>query len=133
MVQYVQQTLGGWAWRLSPALTIYVLSQAIWRSDRSTPDSAVAHDKDVGHCREVVDRVQQGLALAGRAARNVQAEITPADRRLAAISKVVRVRALFPKKRLNTPCRAAEAPFLTSRSLTLTKLLAVSRIWVRMS
>jgi hypothetical protein len=59
--------------------------------------------------------------------------ITSADRRLAAISKVVRVRVLFSKNRLNTLLPRSSGTFLTSRSLTLTKLLAVSRIWVRMS
>ncbi|MNE84486.1 hypothetical protein D3C80_1813990 [compost metagenome] len=58
---------------------------------------------------------------------------TSADRRLAAISKVVRVRVLFSKNRLNTLLPRSSGTFLTSRSLTLTKLAAVSRICVRMS
>ena len=59
--------------------------------------------------------------------------MTSADRRVAAISKVVRVRVEFSKKRLNTLLPRSSGTFLTSRSLTLTKLAAVSRICVRMS
>ena len=58
---------------------------------------------------------------------------TSADKRLAAISKVVRVRVLFSKNRLNTLLPRSKGTFLTSRSLTETKLAAVSRMWVRMS
>ena len=48
--------------------------------------------------------------------------ITSADRRLAAISKVVRVRVEFSKNRLNTLLPRSSGTFFTSRSLTLTKL-----------
>ena len=59
--------------------------------------------------------------------------MTSADSRVAAISKVVRVRVEFSKNRLNTLLPRSSGTFLTSRSLTLTKLDAVSRMWVRMS
>src|SRR5689334_16649402 len=59
--------------------------------------------------------------------------ITSALSRLAAISKVVRVRVLFSKNRLNTLLPRSSGTFLTSRSLTPTKALAVSRMWVTMS
>ena len=59
--------------------------------------------------------------------------ITSADSRVAAISKVVRVRVEFSKNRLNTLLPRSSGTFLTSRSLTLTKLDAVSRMWVTMS
>ena len=55
--------------------------------------------------------------------------MTSADRRLAAISKVVRVRVLFSKNRLNTLLPRKSGTFFTSRSLTDTKLAAVSRMW----
>ena len=58
---------------------------------------------------------------------------TSADKRVAAISKVVRVRVLFSKNRLNTLLPRNSGTFFTSRSLTETKLAAWSRIWVRMS
>ena len=54
--------------------------------------------------------------------------ITSALSRLAAISKVVRVRVLFSKNRLNTLLPRSNGTFLTSRSLTLRKVPAVSRI-----
>ena len=56
--------------------------------------------------------------------------MTSADRRVAAISNVVRVRVEFSKNRLNTLLPRSSGTFLTSRSLTLTKLAAVSRICV---
>ena len=56
--------------------------------------------------------------------------ITSALRRVAAISKVVRVRVEFSKNRLNTLLPRSRGTFLTSRSFTLTKLAAVSKIWV---
>ena len=46
------------------------------------------------------------------------------------MSKVVRVRVLFSKNRLNTLLPRSSGTFFTSRSLTLTKLLAVSKICV---
>ena len=53
---------------------------------------------------------------------------TSADSRLAAISKVVRVRVLFSKNRLNTLLPRSSGTFFTSRSLTERKVLAVSRM-----
>src|SRR5690606_6146618 len=56
---------------------------------------------------------------------------TSADRRLAAISNVVRVRVEFSKNRLNTDLPRSSGTFLTSRSDTPTKLEAVSRMrWI---
>ena len=57
--------------------------------------------------------------------------ITSADKRLAAISKVVRVRVLFSKKILQTVLPRSNGTFLMSRSATPTKLSAVSKICVR--
>ena len=70
------------------------------------------------------------LAVEERAMSRLK---TSADRRLAAISKVVRVRVLFSKNRLNTLLPRRSGTFLTSRSLTLTNWEAVSRMCVRMS
>ena len=56
--------------------------------------------------------------------------ITSADSRLAAISKVVRVRVEFSKNRLNTDLPRSSGTFFTSRSVTLTNCSAVSRICV---
>src|SRR5450432_1372104 len=54
--------------------------------------------------------------------------MTSADSRLAAISKVVRVRVLFSKKRLNTVLPRSSGTFLTSRSAIDTNGTAVSRM-----
>ena len=59
--------------------------------------------------------------------------ITSAESRVAAIPKVVRVRVEFSKNRLNTLLPRSSGTFFTSRSLTLTKLDAVSRMCVIMS
>ena len=56
--------------------------------------------------------------------------ITSALRRLAAISKVVRVRVLFSKNRLNTLLPRNSGTFLTSRSFTDKKVPAVSKMCV---
>ena len=58
---------------------------------------------------------------------------TSADKRLAAISNVVRVRVEFSKNRLKTLLPRSSGTFLTSRSLTDRKVLAVSKIWVTTS
>src|SRR2546421_1482488 len=54
--------------------------------------------------------------------------ITSAESRLAAISKVVRVRVLFSKNRLKTVLPRKSGTFFTSRSTTDTKGTAVSRM-----
>src|SRR2546425_2801972 len=54
--------------------------------------------------------------------------MTSAERRLAAISKVVRVRVEGSKNRLNTLLPRSNGTFFTSRSVTPTKDSAVSRI-----
>src|SRR5262249_8836805 len=54
--------------------------------------------------------------------------MTSAERRLAAISKVVRVRVLFSKNRLNTVLPRSSGTFFTSRSAIETNGTAVSRI-----
>src|SRR3954469_5055727 len=59
--------------------------------------------------------------------------ITSAERRLAAISKVVRVRVDGSKKRLKTLFPRRSGTFFTSRSVTPAKDSAVSRICVRIS
>ncbi len=58
--------------------------------------------------------------------------MTSAESRLAAISKVVRVRVEFSKNRLKTLLPRSSGTFLTSRSLTLRKVPAVSRMCCRM-
>ena len=50
--------------------------------------------------------------------------MTSAERRLAAISNVVRVRVEFSKNRLNTDFPRSRGTFLTSRAVTPTKEVA---------
>src|SRR4051812_30155957 len=59
--------------------------------------------------------------------------MTSAESRLAAISKVVRVRVEGSKNRLNTLFPRSSGTFFTSRSVTPTKDSAVSRICIRIS
>src|SRR3990170_4440139 len=59
--------------------------------------------------------------------------MTSAERRLAAISKVVRVRVEGSKNRLNTLLPRISGTFFTSRSVTPAKGSAVSRICTRIS
>lgn len=59
--------------------------------------------------------------------------ITSADSRLAAISKVVRVRVLGSKNRLTTVLPRSKGTFLISRFPKLIKLSATSRICIRFS
>ena len=70
------------------------------------------------------------LAVDERAMSSVY---TSADRRVAAMSKVVRVRVEFSKNRLNTLLPRSRGTFLTSRSFTLTNCEAVSRMCVMTS
>ena len=59
--------------------------------------------------------------------------MTSAESRLAAISNVVRVRVEGSKNRLNTLLPRNSGTFFTSRSATLMKEAAVSRMWMRIS
>src|SRR5438270_11251915 len=59
--------------------------------------------------------------------------MTSAERRLAAISKVVRVRVEGSKNRLNTDLPRRSGTFFTSRSVTPMKDAAVSRMCTRIS
>ena len=89
---------------------------------------AVADHEHVGmHRGEVGDgvRMVSPLLVLDRATSRLT---TSADRRLAAISKVVRVRVEFSKKMLKIDLPRNSGTTLTSRSLMPTKLSAVSRI-----
>src|SRR6266851_5470664 len=59
--------------------------------------------------------------------------MTSAERRFAAISKVVRVRVEASKSRLNTDLPRRSGTFFTSRPVTPMKDAAVSRMWTRTS
>jgi hypothetical protein len=59
--------------------------------------------------------------------------MTSADKRFAAISKVVRVRVLFSKNKLQTVLPLSKGTFFTSRSATPAKDSAVSNICLMMA
>ena len=65
--------------------------------------------------------------------RAMSSVITSADSRVAAMSKVVRVRVEFSKNKLKTLLPRSSGTFFTSRSLTDTKLAAVSKICVKVA
>ena len=114
-------------WRPSGVDDVHVRG-AVLRDQVGRTALAVAHDEHVGvHGRQIGDRVEQGSPLAVDE-RAMSRLMTSADGRLAAISKVVRVRVLFSKNRLKTLFPRSSGAFLTSRSLTLRKVPAVSRM-----
>src|SRR6266511_1338133 len=92
----------GWPWRPSPALTT-------WMCERFVAERCCA--------------IRCGAPLCPWRTMNMSAE-----RRLAAISNVVRVRVLFSKKRLNTALPRRSGTFFTSRSAIETNGTAVSRM-----
>jgi hypothetical protein len=119
----------GCAWRPSPAFTTctcgaqccairYGAPLSLWRT---TNMSACMADR--------LAMVSSRLSPLAALERAMSRLMTSALSRLAAISKVVRVRVLFSKNRLNTLLPRSSGTFLTSRSLTLRKVPAVSRIW----
>ena len=84
------------------------------------------------HGAQVGDGAEQRSALLAELREKCRRLITSADRRLAAISNVVRARAVL-EQQVEHACHAAEAPLSLLRSFTLTKLAAVSRMCVTMS
>ena len=123
----------GWAWRPSPALITCTWGATCCAIRYGAPDSLC---RTTNRSAAMADR----LAMVSSSDSPLLAElramsrlITSADRRLAAISNVVRVRVLFSKNRLNTLLPRSRGTFFTSRSFTLTKLAAVSRMCVTMS
>src|SRR5689334_13440662 len=123
----------GCEWRPSPALTTctcgaqccamrYGAPLSEWRT---TNMSACIADR-----LAIVSSRLSPLAVLERAMSRL---MTSADRRLAAISNVVRVRVDASKKRLNTLLPRSSGTFLTSRSVTPPSDSAVSRICTRIS
>src|SRR5256714_6706567 len=123
----------GCAWRPSPALTTctcgaqccairYGAPLSPWRT---TNMSACIADR-----LAIVSSRLSPFAVDERAMSRL---MTSAESRLAAISKVVRVRVEGSKNRLNTLLPRSSGTFFTSRSVTPTNDSAVSRIWIRIS
>src|SRR5574343_1007139 len=137
MVYMSSRPCVGWAWRPSPALTT-------WMSSRPTRAgcSLMRKGAPLEACRTT-----NRLACMAHRLSMVSSNVSPlavddllmsrlmtsALRRLAAISKVVRVRVEFSKNRLKTLLPRSNGTFLTSRADTSMKDSAVSRIWFRMA
>lgn len=82
------------------------------------------------HGLQIADRIQEALTFEVAEVATLMLS-TSADRRLAANSKVVRVRVLVSKNRLTTVLPRSKGTFLTACSVTLEKDSAVSMIFSR--
>src|SRR5688500_1122363 len=123
----------GCAWRPSPAL-ITCSCGLTWRAIRNGAPEASWRTTKMSAC--IADR----LATVSSSDSPLVADdtvmfrlITSAESRLAAISKVVRVRVEGSKNRLNTLLPRSSGTFFTSRSVTPANDSAVSRICSRIS
>src|SRR5882672_4816203 len=133
MVKRSSRPCVGCAWRPSPAFTTCSCGLT-WRAIRNgAPDEAWRTTK-MSAC------IAERLATVSSSDSPLVAEemamlrlMTSAERRLAAISKVVRVRVEGSKKRLKTLLPRSSGTFFTSRSVTPAKDSAVSRICSRIS
>src|SRR3954463_12388236 len=133
MVKRSSRPCVGCAWRPSPAFTTCSCGLT-WRAMRKgAPDEACRTTKMSACMAErfaTVSSRDSPLVAEDTAMFRL---MTSADRRLAAISKVVRVRVEGSKKRLNTLLPRRSGTFFTSRSVTPAKDSAASRICVSTS
>src|SRR5512134_3014572 len=123
----------GCAWRPSPAL-ITCSCGFTWRATRYGAPEEPWRTTKMSAC------IAERLATVSSSDSPLEVELTAtlrlmtsAERRLAAISKVVRVRVEPSKNRLNTLLPRSSGTFLMSRSVTPAKDSAVSRILSRVS
>src|SRR5687767_1776203 len=133
MVKRSSRPCVGCAWRPSPAL-ITCSCALTWRAIRKGAPEDSCRTTKMSAC------IAERLATVSSSDSPLVADdtvmlrlITSADRRLAAISKVVRVRVEGSKNRLNTLLPRSSGTFFTSRSVTPTNDSAVSRICTRMA
>src|SRR5688572_3605459 len=133
MVNRSSRPCVGCAWRPSPAL-ITCSCGLTWRAIRNGAPEDSWRTTKMSAC--IADR----FATVSSSDSPLLAEdaemlrlMTSADSRLAAISKVVRVRVEGSKNRLNTLLPRSSGTFFTSRSVTPAKDSAVSRICTRCS
>src|SRR3954467_15957366 len=123
----------GCAWRPSPALMTCSCSFT-WRAMRNGAPEALWRTTKMSAC------IAERFATVSSSDSPLEVDdtdtlrlMTSAERRLAAISKVVRVRVEDSKNRLNTLLPRRIGTFFTSRSVTPAKDSAVSRICTRIS
>src|SRR6185295_18356315 len=133
MVNRSSRPCVGCAWRPSPAL-ITCSCGLTWRAIRNgAPDDAWRTTKMSACIAERLATVSSSDSPLVADETAILRLMTSADRRLAAISKVVRVRVDGSKKRLKTLLPRSSGTFFTSRSVTPAKDSAVSRICTRIS
>src|SRR5262245_56381666 len=133
MVNRSSRPCVGCAWRPSPALTTCSCGLT-WRAIRNGAPEEAWRTTKMSAC------IAERLATVSSSDSPLVAEetamlrlMTSAESRLAAISKVVRVRVEGSKNRLNTLLPRNSGTFFTSRSVTPTNDSAVSRICTRIS
>src|SRR3954471_8462824 len=133
MVKRSSRPCVGCACRPSPAFTTCSWGFT-WRAMRKGAPEALWRTTKMSACMAerfaTVSRSDSPLVCEEAAILRL---MTSADRRLAAISKVVRVRVDGSKKRLKTLLPRRIGTFFTSRSVTPAKESAVSRICSRIS
>src|SRR5574343_1975875 len=136
MVYMSSRPCVGWAWRPSPALTTCTSSRPMrWRCSvirKGAPEEAWRTTNRLACMATRLSMVSSSVSPLAVDDLLMSRLMTSAERRLAAISKVVRVRVEFSKNRLKTLLPRSSGTFLTSRAETSMKDSAVSRIWVRM-
>src|SRR5919204_5711873 len=133
MVKRSSSPCVGCAWRPSPALTTCSCALTLRAMRKGAPDELWRTTKMSACIAERFATVSSSDSPLVCEESAMFRLITSADRRFAAISKVVRVRVEGSKNRLKTLLPRSSGTFFTSRSVTPTKDSAVSRIWVRMS
>src|ERR1700741_182263 len=133
MVKRSSNPCVGWAWRPSPAFTTCSCGLTCRAMRNGAPDELCRTTKMSACIAERLATVSSSDSPFVCDETAIFRLITSADRRLAAISNVVRVRVEGSKNRLKTLLPRSSGTFLTSRSVTPTKDSAVSRICVRMS
>src|SRR5438309_2063245 len=123
----------GCAWRPSPAL-ITCTCEATWLAIRwAAPLEECRTTNISAYNAERLSTVSSRVSPLVEDDTAIFRLMTSADRRFAAISKVVRVRVEASKNRLNTDLPRSSGTFFTSRSVTPMKDAAVSRMCTRTS
>src|SRR5229473_7118266 len=123
----------GCAWRPSPAL-ITCTCEATWLAIKwAAPLEECRTTNISAYIAERLSTVSSRVSPLVEDDTAIFRLMTSADKRFAAISKVVRVRVEASKNRLNTDLPRSSGTFFTSRSVTPMKEAAVSRMCTRTS
>src|SRR5258708_14177523 len=133
MVKRSSSPCVGWACRPSPAFTTCSCGLTGRAIRKGAPDESCRTTKMSACIAERLATVSSKDSPFDWDDTAMLRLMTSADSRLAAISKVVRVRVEGSKNRLKTLLPLSSGTFFTSRSVTPTNDSAVSRIWARIS